>query len=125
MSEWVTLAARAGFPTRDYVYGAEDCAEDVWSRDVRLGPSARIRAAFAVGDNVVGAALTSDLQRSCLELARLSGAALLGVGFAAESAGRLTFAGATPFPDLRLGGNALLDALAAALLNGSESRAWC
>ena len=57
---------------------------------------------------------THHIRQGCRRLAELSHTALLGVEFTTSSAGPWTFAGATPMPDLRLGGEALLDALASA-----------
>ena len=55
------------------------------------------------------------LARSCAALAARVGVGLLGVEFAQGADGPWTFAGASPQPDLRLGGEAILDALAATL----------
>ena len=75
---------------------------------------------FVVADQVVGATLPRHIRHGCRRLAELSHTALLGVEFATSSAGPWTFAGATPMPDLRLGGEALLDALASALRGKQE-----
>jgi hypothetical protein len=51
----------------------------------------------------------------CARLAQLSATDLLGIDFNLTWTGDWVFRNATPQPDLRLGGEALLDALAIAL----------
>jgi hypothetical protein len=50
-----------------------------------------------------------------VRFAALAGEGLLGIELAPSPADPWTFVGATPFPDLRLGGPDLLDALVDAL----------
>jgi hypothetical protein len=59
--------------------------------------------------------LSPELASSCTALAARTGTPLLGVTLAVEADGQPWFAGATPLPDLRLGGDPLLDGLARAL----------
>jgi hypothetical protein len=79
-----------------------------------------VQTVFVVADQVVGATLPRHIRRGCRRLAELSHTALLGIEFTTDPAGPWTFAGATPVPDLRLGGEALLDALASALRGEQE-----
>ena len=79
-----------------------------------------VQTVFVVADQVVGTTLPHHIRQGCRRLAELSHTALLGVEFTTSSAGPWTFAGATPMPDLRLGGEALLDALASALWGQQE-----
>jgi hypothetical protein len=114
ISEWVWLAAQAGLPTPDYVYSDNDCL------DVDSGYLSSAYNVFVVGNQFVGELTPPNLQRGCLRLAELSKTALLGIKFAIGPYDTWTFAGATPFPDLRLGGQALLDTLAMVLVNKLE-----
>ena len=59
-------------------------------------------------------ALPQDLERAAGRLAESAGIPLLGITVAWTVDGRGLFTGATPAPDLRTGGAAFLDALAAA-----------
>jgi hypothetical protein len=79
-----------------------------------------VQTVFVVADQVVGATLPRHIHHGCQRLAELSHTAMLGIEFAVGSAGPWTFAGATPMPDLRLGGETLLDALAGALRGQQE-----
>lgn len=64
----------------------------------------------------MGPALPRETRESCLRLAQLAETRLLGIELVSDtSSNSWTFAGATPMPDLRIGGEALLDALAAEL----------
>jgi hypothetical protein len=73
-----------------------------------------------VGRHVFGESAPSSILSGCRRLARLTGTHLLGIDFTADPDGAWTFAGAAPQPDLRLGGSALLDALAWALQGEKE-----
>ncbi|HEX2093713.1 MAG TPA: hypothetical protein VHG28_15025 [Longimicrobiaceae bacterium] len=107
-TEWRRLAARAGLPTPEH--GGE-------GRDA--GP---VRTVYAVAGEVVGDDLPRGIREGCRRLARLAGTALLGISLAPGTAAGWAFAGATPLPDLRPGGDALLDALARALLRRGGGR---
>ena len=74
-----------------------------------------MRTVLLVANRVVGDAIPEAIAEGCRRLGQLSKTALLGIDFAANSKGYWTFASATPLPDLRQGGEALLDALAAEL----------
>jgi hypothetical protein len=73
-----------------------------------------------VGGKTCGAAAPASVLAGCGRLAALSSTELLGVEFTDGTAGSWNFAGATPLPDLRFGGEALLDALAALLGEGAR-----
>src|SRR5262249_31990250 len=106
-SEWLWLASRAGLPTPFYRQTSHDHG-DTRAWQGRLGsPDTAVQTVFVVTDKVVGAAPPPILS-SCQHLAKLAHTALLGIEFTAGAAGPWTFAGATPLPDLRLGGEALL-----------------
>ena len=115
-SEWVSLAAQAGLPTPLYRQTSEDTIDE--RREMRtLFPAGSPTTLFiTVGDRVVGPPLPSEIRAGCLRLAKLAQTRLLGIELAAgNSANSWVFAGATPAPDLRVGGEPLLDALAAEL----------
>lgn len=122
LSEWVWLAARAGLPTPPYAESSDPAgAPAAGARPVPIFTP--WRTVFVVAGRAVGEAPDGVLE-GCLRLANLAETALLGIDFAATAAaGPWTFAGASPFPDLRLGGPALLDALSDALTRRERSAA--
>lgn len=115
VSEWVWLAGKAGLATPDYRRSSRDYI-------VKMGVERRVvpidtpvNTVIVVERHVVGAPAPPDIRESAQRLAELARTELLGVEFADGPAGPWTFAGATTFPDLRLGGQALLDVLASVL----------
>jgi hypothetical protein len=60
---------------------------------------------------VVDRGLPKDILGGCLQLARVADTPLLGIDLAQDTAGQWIFAAATPMPDLRVGGDAFLNAL--------------
>jgi hypothetical protein len=122
-SEWTALAARAGLPVSCYRQSSSD-PRSAWGTDQSGAPQpwgqpARpVHTVLVVGGHVVGEAAPPAVQAGCRRLAHLVHTPLLGVDFAAGEAGPWTFVGATPAPDLRLGGEPLLDVLSAVLRSG-------
>ena len=115
-SEWVSLAAQAGLPTPHYRQTSEDTIDE--RREMRtLFPAGSPTTLFiTVGDRVVGPEVQPEIRAGCLRLAQLAQTRLLGIELATDSSSNSwVFAGATPMPDLRAGGEPLLDALAAEL----------
>jgi len=113
ISEWVWLAGRAGLPTPLYGQKSTDRIDETVEIR-RLHPvGTPTITAIVVGERVFGPHLPSRILAGCLRLAQLAKAGLLGIEFAASaSENGWTFAGATPMPDLRVGGEPLLNALA-------------
>jgi hypothetical protein len=118
-SEWVWLAAKAGLPTPRYRQSSSEDNGEVRDAGVTSLTSA-VATVLVVGRHVFGENASSSILSGCRSLSQLTGAQLLGIEFTVDSAGAWTFCGATPMPDLRLGGEALLDTLALAL-QGEES----
>ncbi len=113
-SHWVWLAARAGLRTPDYIQSSQNPIDRPGALR-RRSPPPKVKTVLVIGDRVVGGQPPGALLAGCLELARVSGSGILGVDFADGPEGEWTFVGATPLPDLRLGGEAALDALMIAL----------
>jgi hypothetical protein len=103
-SEWLVLAAAAGLATPPY--RAEDGAEPV-----PPAPAGHEPLLIVVSGAVVGPPAPDAVLRGCQELSRAASCELLGVSFR----NGWEFAGATPLPDLRRGGRAIVDVLARAL----------
>jgi hypothetical protein len=96
ISDWTELAQRAGLPTVSYRHGTPR---------LRVGP---VEWTIVFDSAVYGMA---DYENAVIRLGKASGTRLLGVGFVTQERER-RFAGATPLPDLRVGGEPLVDALA-------------
>jgi hypothetical protein len=105
-SEWVWLAAHAGLDTGVYVQGAT--TPDA----LPAGTDGSIRNVIAVDGRGIGTNISDDLADACGRLGVLARTRLLGVQIDARSG---QFVGASPLPDLRAGGEPLIDALASAL----------
>jgi hypothetical protein len=120
ISEWVWLAGRAGLPTAHYRQRSTDQIDETVEMR-RLHPyGTPTVGAVVVGERVIGPSFSPEIRAGCLRLAELSKTALLGIEFAASaSENGWTFAGATPMPDLRIGGEPLLNALAKELYQSS------
>jgi hypothetical protein len=117
LSEWLYLAAQAGLPIPPYRQSSENAkVEAEWLMRLTTSVFSRFTV-FVVGERVIGVPIAPQLQLGCRHLAKLSGTLLLGVDFATTATGDWVFAGATPLPDLRQGGEALLDVLFEILQN--------
>jgi hypothetical protein len=101
--EWAALAAQAGLSVPPMPLSADVIAAP---RD----PAGTITV-VVVGERVFGAAVATATAQACVRLAHAANAAVLGIDLVADAQGDLYFAGATPVPDLRLGGDDLVDEL--------------
>jgi hypothetical protein len=117
ISEWVLLASKAGLPVADYTQTSHDNIYDV---ERKLFASVKpVKTVIIVDGHAVGIHAPSHIIEGCQNLAELSETQLLGIEFAVGESGEWTFANATPFPDLRLGGKRMLDVLES-VLRGKE-----
>ena len=115
VSEWVWLASEAGLPTLDYKQSSRDFTLETSVSSGIFPIGTPMDTIIVVDGHVTGAPAPAYVQNGCRRLAELSNTDLLGVEFSTSTAGPWTFAGATTFPDLRLGGQALLDVLISVL----------
>ncbi|MFC9502317.1 hypothetical protein [Streptomyces sp. NPDC057002] len=107
-AEWSVLAARAGLPV------------PVLTLSGRTGAAPQDRPATHSlvvfeeqvfwGERQPDARCLHEVVPACVRLARLADTQLLGVGLCHDGTS-VCFTGATPVPDLRLGGDALVDGL--------------
>jgi hypothetical protein len=114
-AEWVWQAGKAGIPTLPIRLGSSP-SDGIF----RALPDEHDAVHAIVLDGKIFGQLKNQkvsgaFTDSIGQLAALSGLRLLGLDFSLGSDGGLLFASATPIPDLRVGGEALLDALAEAL----------
>jgi hypothetical protein len=123
-SAWAALAGRAGLATPPYRQTDQD-SPDV----VSTPPAHRVDAhrqppfwrapvtATVVGQTVVAPPeVPEPVLAACARIAELAGDELLGIDLAQTPVGDWEMLAATAMPDLRLGGEAVLDALAKELL---------
>jgi len=115
MSEWIWLATKAGLPTPEYRRSSRDyiLEMDESSRIVPIGTP--VNTLIVVKGHVVGVPAPSSICEGCQRLAEFARTELIGIEFTDGPTGPWTFAGATAFPDLRIGGEALLDMLISVL----------
>jgi hypothetical protein len=106
-SEWMWFAGRSGLPVRAY-------RESTSSAPHLSSNSGIVTTVFVVSGQCVGGEVPADLLNGCLQLAQLVDTRLLGIDFIQDN-GAWWFAGASPMPDLRTGGEPLLDCLSAVL----------
>lgn len=118
-AEWIWLAGCVGLPTLPF----KQCDSQVPQDYAGAGNSTS--QVIVLDSQVFGQPKTlkqlslqssqESFRLSIARLAELSRLRLMGIGFYFTSSGEPRFASATPLPDLRLGGEALLDALVEAL----------
>jgi len=118
LSEWVWLSAKAGLPVSPYVVSADAGSGYAPVQMSLAPPDAPVRTVLLVGNQVVGDSIPEAIAEGCRRLGQLANTALLGIDFAANPEGYWTFTSATPLPDLRQGGEVVLDAMAAKLTGG-------
>ena len=99
-AEWMLAAAQCRLTTVGYRSGGAD----------ETGPTSTV---LVVAGEVVGPSLPSSVAEACLALAGRHGGGVLGIDLLTDS---WEFVSATPWPDLRLGGSAVVDALHTAMV---------
>lgn len=119
-SEWTLLAHQSGLFTSSYEQSSfdEGGSHQLGGRLVPYGTP--VKTLIVVNTEVMGREAPDDVVKGCTRLAELAETPLLGVDFTEVQADDWCFAGASPMPDLRLGGERLLNALEQALRGGIE-----
>jgi hypothetical protein len=113
ISEWILLASKAGLPVADFTQTSHE--EIIGIKKKSCASCTPVKTVIIVDGHAVGTPAPSHIIEGCRNLTELSGAQLLGIEFVIGEVDEWTFAGATPFPDLRLGGKEILDVLASVL----------
>ncbi len=110
-SAWALLAGQAGIAAA-YRQSCESDPDAAWL--VQRPPTAV--TAFVVGNRtVVPPSVPDAVREGCLRLARAAGEGLLGIDLIERHGQHWEFFGASPRPDLVLGGEPVIEALAEAL----------
>jgi hypothetical protein len=120
-SEWNHRASRAGLSAPAYRQSAHDALEHCY-RLPSPEAAAKLNVIAFQGEIFGGRApeLPEPVARACARLAQDAGAEMLEIELYAAGNGDWTFANATPYPDLTLGGKPLLQRLAQALTEGGR-----
>lgn len=121
-SEWVWLATQAGLTTLLYKQTSYDEIDANRLKGTLVPADTSSKMVIVIDGYVIGSNVPPDIAKSCKHLSELSETNLLGIEFIEGSAGSWTFAGATPLPDLRLGGQDLLNVLATVLRKKKEEK---
>jgi hypothetical protein len=112
-SEWTLLAAHAGLNTLPYRQPSMSSLENGYAS---LAPSGEaVTSIIVLQGELFGAKVHFDVGEACRKLAENARTDLLGVDLFNAGNDTLMFAHATPLPDLTVGGNEFIDALARAL----------
>jgi hypothetical protein len=120
-SKWILMANSAGLTTAKYEQDSYDADKAPFRWIGRLvPPETPVKTVFVVYSQVVGKDIPPEVAEGCRRIAELAETPLLGIEFSDSFNDPWTFVGATPFPDLTLGGEALLDELAHALQSKRE-----
>jgi hypothetical protein len=120
ISNWILLAKEAGLSVPKYEENSIDAEKVPFHWIGRLvPPQTKVKTVFVVESQIVGVDVPSDVSEGCMRLAELAQTPLLGVEFS-DIPNEWIFIGATPCPNLLLGGDALLDALAQTLQSKRE-----
>ncbi len=120
VSEWILMASRAGLPTPNYRRSSRDYLLEMSAERTSSPAFTLDSTVIVVRGHVVGASAPDHICKGCRCLAELAGTELLGIQFTSSPTGPWTFVGATTHPDLRLGGNLLLDVLTSVLKGETE-----
>jgi len=120
LSEWMMRAARAGLRTAPYRQSGRDSANEIVMPERQSFGSAHRVAhhLIAFGGEIFGGCVPAEVAAACGRLAKDVDAAMLGITLFVDEFDRWTLAGATPSPDLALGGMPLLRRMAQILLSG-------
>lgn len=114
-SEWALRAGRAGLTVRPYRQSAHDAPDQFYRPQAPAGTATQSFIAFGgevFGGELYGLKLPEPVQEACTKLALDTKAQILGLELYLNADGRWSFAGASPSPDLRLGGLPLLQRMA-------------
>lgn len=105
-SKWHWLASQSGLTTNEYRQGAM-----IPEKMPYLFPNTFARTVIVVAGHCFGAVVSEQVRRGCTQLAQSCGVEILGIEFQVGDGGEWIFSRATPLPEIRAGGEPLLDAL--------------
>jgi hypothetical protein len=112
-SEWALLAARAGLDAPPYRQSSASRPQDGYGSFASSEDT--VTNVIVLKDELFGSPVPHQVAEACRKLATSAESDLLGIDFLDSGHGTLTFAHATPVPDLTFGGDDLIEALARTL----------
>lgn len=113
LSEWIWLARQAGLVSTPYKSSSRHEAKWVFDYGESFLPVKQ--NALVIGRRVIAPGAPEEIAQGCYRLSSIVGMPILGIDFTITPNGEWLFSGASPAPDLRLGGELALDALVMAL----------
>lgn len=111
LSEWLWLAGQSGLVCPAYRLSSRESGGIV-DNLMATASVASVRTVFVVDNEVIAPGAPLELVESCRLFASLARLPLVGINFVVALDGTWVCHGASPLPDLRAGGSALIDALA-------------
>ena len=120
-SEWVVLAAKAGLRAPHYRQSSHDQINEALAERKLFPSGTPTRTLIVAAGKVCGADAPDSIREGCARLSEIAETSLLGIEFVSEGPDEWVFAGASPLPDLRYGGQELLDHLAFTLRGNIEA----
>ncbi len=117
-SEWAFLAQKSGLPTAIYKQSTydSDCiadAEYLFGNVSKFPEEVPTKTIIVIDGNITGDRASQDINNGAQRFAEFYGTEILGIEFIKDPfSERWVFSNATPLPDLRKGGEELLDILA-------------
>jgi hypothetical protein len=121
ISSWILMANSAGLAVPKFEQNSigADKAPFYWIGRF-VPPETKVKTVFVIDSQVVGADVPPEVAEGCRRLAELAETPLLGIEFLDSPDASWMFVGATPCPNLTLGGELLLDELSRALQSKRE-----
>ena len=119
-SEWVLLAHSSSLPTPIYRQSSFDEVDSTKLSGKLVHSGTPVSTVIVINEHVIGPKHLNKMKKGCLKLAELAKTPLLGIDFKKGTSKSWIFAGATPMPNLRLGGIRLLETLKNTLQAGKE-----
>jgi hypothetical protein len=116
VSSWILMANSAGLAVPKFEQNSLDADKAPFYSIGRLvPPETKVKTVFVVDTQVVGTDIPPEVADGCRRIALLAKTPLLGIEFLDCPDNSWMFVGATPCPNLILGGEVLLDELCRAL----------
>jgi hypothetical protein len=121
ISRWILMANSAGLTVPKFEQNSTVADKTPFHNIGRLlPPEIKGKTVFVIDSQIVGKEVPPEIAESCRYMAKLAGTPLLGIEFLDSPDDSWKFVGATPSPNLTLGGKALLEKLSRALQGKRE-----
>lgn len=115
LSEWIWMASKSGLYTPKFRQSSDIYNNTHTEPEFQAADGLDHREVIVACGHVIGSELPDNISKGSKRLSDISGTDLLGIRFAVDSSENWIFESATPLPDLRLGGDELIEILAKSL----------